>query len=105
MRDEILKGLAEKATPGPWKADEAQASIICEDGPIADIVVSADDADFIAAACNETPKLLARIAALRRALAIYSSNQIYAAHMGAPNATVDYIPAAEALAADDEAQS
>ncbi len=67
MTDEKLKALAEKATPGPWHWHEGD---VC-DPQHNDVYLAegdAPDAKYMIAACNETPKLLARIAAVEKIL-------------------------------------
>jgi len=83
MKDADLKALAEKATvlPLPWQCDLVNTNY--------------DDVDslYLIVACNETPKLLARIAALRDALHDLLSRGIY-----------EPVLIEDALAADDKAQ-
>ena len=91
MKDEKLKALAENATP-----------VDCVGKIISVLQFRNDeqwriDCDYIVAACNETPKLLARIAALR---AVLSHLPVHADYSGAVlNGLIS-----DALAADDKAQ-
>jgi hypothetical protein len=68
MKDAKLRELADAATEGPWTVDEAQASIDCPEGPVVDLVLTSADVAFIAAAREAVPRLLDRIAALRKAM-------------------------------------
>jgi uncharacterized protein involved in propanediol utilization len=116
MRDTDLKTLAEKATPGPWVAKGHQITdletasdkrrsvahtvaylTLSEPSTTHRNCIGEADAAYIVAACNETPKLLARIAALR---AVLSHLPVHADYSGAVlNGLIS-----DALAADDKAQ-
>ena len=85
MKDEKLKALAENATP-----------VDCVGKIISVLQFRNDeqwriDCDYIVAACNETPKLLARIAALREAMTWKAGMDLA-------------VRLEDALAADDKAQ-
>lgn len=122
--DKKLLELAEKATPRPWRIrpciidDERQLGIVAGDDLIGTVCKAnmiwlkegeaENNADYIVAAIMVVPRLihekealLRRIESLRRALTIYSDNRIYQKFEGT-DLTVDYVPAAEALVADDE---
>ena len=96
MKDAELKACAEKATPGPWHWHEGD---VCE-SEHNDVYLAEGDApdlQYMIAACNEVPKLLARIAALREA--------IQDAMDDLPPDSMFHHTFQEALAADDKVQN